>query len=75
MCRKRLIDKLVLECEDEMLNLTETVSIDDKEVTCKGNAIVSVEGNNYNIHFWYMSKDKGISIMKNSDLNEKIGLL
>ena len=55
--------------------LTETVSIDDKEVTCKGNAIVSVKGNNYNIHFWYMSKDEGISIMKNSDLNEKIGLL
>ena len=27
------------------------------------------------IHFWYMSKDEAISIMHNSDLNEKTGLL
>ena len=29
----------------------------------------------YKIHFWYMSKDDAINIMKNSDLNEKSGLL
>ena len=38
-------------------------------------AIVSIEGNDYRIHFWYMSKDDAISIMKDSDLNETSGLL
>ena len=37
-------------------------------------AIVSVKGNEYRIHFWYMSKDDTINIRKNSDLNEKSGL-
>ena len=31
-CKKRLIGKLVLVCEDEILNITET-SLDDKKVT------------------------------------------
>ena len=34
-------------------------------------AIVSDKGSNYRIHFWYMSKDDAINIMKNSKLNEK----
>ena len=38
-------------------------------------AIVSVKGSDYRIHFWYMSKSDPINILKNSDLNEKIGLL
>ena len=38
-------------------------------------AIVSVKGYNYRIHFWYMSKDEALSIIKNLDLNEKRGLL
>ena len=38
-------------------------------------AIVFVEGSDCRIHFWYMSKDDAIYIMKNSDLNEKRGLL
>ena len=38
-------------------------------------AIVSIKGNDYRINFWYMSKDDAISIMNNSDLNEKTGLL
>ena len=38
-------------------------------------AIVSVKVNDYRIHFWYMSKDEAISIMHNSSLNEKTGLL
>ena len=37
-------------------------------------AIVSVKGNDYRIHFRYMSKDDTINIRKNSDLNEKSGL-
>ena len=39
------------------------------------NAIVSVKGSDYRIHFWYMSKNNAINIMKNSNLNEKSGLL
>ena len=31
-------------------------------------AIVSVKGTDYRIHFWYMSKDDAINIMKHSDL-------
>ena len=34
-------------------------------------AIVSIKGNDYRIHFWYISKGEAISIMRNSSLNEK----
>ena len=33
-------------------------------------AIVSLKGSDYRIHFWYMSKDDAINIMKNSDLKK-----
>ena len=29
----------------------------------------------YRIHFWFMSKNDAINIMRNSDLNEKSGLI
>ena len=35
--------------------------------------IVSIKGNDCRIHFWYMSKDDAISIMNNSNVNEKTG--
>ena len=35
--------------------------------------IVSIKGNDYRIHFWYMSKDEAVSMMNNSSLNEKTG--
>ena len=35
-------------------------------------AIVSIKGNDYRIHFWYMSKDDAIIVMNNSSLNEKM---
>ena len=38
-------------------------------------AIVSIKGNDYRVHFCYMSKNDAISIMNNSRLNEKTGLL
>ena len=37
-------------------------------------AVVSIKGNDFRIHFWYMSKDDAISIINNSSLNEKTGL-
>ena len=33
-------------------------------------AIFSVKGSDYRIHFWYMSKDDAINIMKNSDFKK-----
>ena len=38
-------------------------------------AIVSIKGNDYRIHSWYMSKDDSISAMNNYNLNEKTGVL
>ena len=34
-------------------------------------AMVYIKGKDYRIHFWYMSKEGAINIMKNSSLNEK----
>ena len=38
-------------------------------------AIIYVKGSAYRIQFWYMSRDDMISIMNNSDLIHKIGVL
>ena len=38
-------------------------------------AIVSVKGNDYRIHFWYIDKNDAISIMHNSNLMDKKGTL
>ena len=38
-------------------------------------AIVYVKGSAYKINFWYMSKDDAISIMNNSNLIDKKGVL
>ena len=37
--------------------------------------IASIKTNDYRIHFWYISKDNAINIIKNSNLNEKTRLL
>ena len=34
-------------------------------------AIVSITGNDYRLHFWYMSKNGAINIMKSSNLKQK----
>ena len=46
-----------------------------KDMNFNDLAIVSIKENDYIIHFWYMSKDEVISIMHNSSLNKKTGLL
>ena len=38
-------------------------------------AIAYVKGSAYRIHFWYMSKNDAISIMNNSSLIDKKGVL
>ena len=44
-----------------------------KAINFNDAAIVSIKGSDYRIHFWYMSKDDLINIIKNSDLDEKSG--
>ena len=38
-------------------------------------AIVYVKGSAYRIHFWYMNKYEVFSVMKNSNLADKKGVL
>ena len=38
-------------------------------------AIVSIKGNDYRIHFWYMMNNDAINLMNNFILNEKTGSL
>ena len=42
-----------------------------KDINLNNVVIVSVNGSDYIIHFWYMSKDDAINIMKNFNLIEK----
>ena len=41
----------------------------------KNLAIAYVKGSTYRIYFWYMSKCKAISLMTNSNLIDKKGVL
>ena len=41
----------------------------------KNAAIVSIKGNDYRIHFCYISKNDAFSLMNNSNLNDKNGVL
>ena len=38
-------------------------------------AVVSVKGNDYRIHFCYLSKDEAINLLKHDDFTEKSGTL
>ena len=42
----------------------------EKAMSFNDVAIVSIKGSDYRIHFWQMSKDDAIDIMKNSDLKK-----
>ena len=46
-----------------------------KDMSFNDVAIVYVKVSAYRIHFWYMSKDDAISIMNNSNLIDKKGVL
>ena len=46
-----------------------------KSMDFKNIAIAYVKGSAYRIHFWYMSKRKAISLMTNSNLIDKKGVL
>ena len=46
-----------------------------KPMSFKNIAIISIKGNDYRIHFWYMSKNDAIALMTNSNLNDKNGIL
>ena len=44
-------------------------------VSFKNVAVVSVKGNDYRIHFCYVSKNDAITLMTNSNLNNENGVL
>ena len=46
-----------------------------KAMSFKNAAIISIKGNDYRIHFWYVSKNNAIALMTNSNLNDKNGIL
>ena len=50
-------------------------SLMQKAISFNNFAVVYVRGSGYGIHFWYMSKNDGISIMSNSNLIDKMGVL
>ena len=46
-----------------------------KAISFNDVAIVSIKGNDYRIHFWYMSKNDTVILMTNSNLKDKNGIL
>ena len=46
-----------------------------KAMNFNGFTTVSVKGNYYEIHFWYMSKDYAMNKVNSSNLNKKGGLI
>ena len=42
-----------------------------KAMNFNGDAIAFIKGNDYRIHFWYMSKNNAINIMNNFSLSEE----
>ena len=46
-----------------------------KAISFNDVAIVYVKGSAYRSHFWYMSKDDAINIMKNFNLADKKGVV
>ena len=51
------------------------LNMNHKAINFNDAATVSSKGSDYRIHFWYMSKDDAISILNNSNLNEKSKML
>ena len=46
-----------------------------KAMSFKNVAIVSIKGNDYKIHCWYISKNDAIALMTNSNLSDRNGIL
>ena len=46
-----------------------------KAISFENVAIVSIKGNDCRIHFYYISKNDAITLMTNSNLDDKNGVL
>ena len=46
-----------------------------RAISFKNVAILSIKGNDYRIHFCYISKNDAITLMTNSNLNDNNGVL
>ena len=51
------------------------IDLMQKAINFNDVAIFFLKTGDYRIHFWYMNKGDAISIIKNSDLNERCELL
>ena len=45
-----------------------------KAMNFNDDAIASIKGNDYRIHFWYMRKNDAIVLMNNFNLKDKNGI-
>ena len=60
--------------EYDRIDISERIGCHDllhKAMNFNDAAIVSIKGSDYRIHFWNMSKDDAINIMKNSNHMKK----
>ena len=60
--------------EYDRIDISERIGSHDllhKAMNFNDAAIVSIKGSDYRIHFWNMSKDDAINIMKNSNQMKK----
>ena len=55
----------------EGIDINKTNDLRECIISFNDVATVSVKGNDYRIHFWYISKDEPINVLKNADLTEK----
>ena len=44
----------------------------EESMNFNDDVILSLKGNDYRIHFCYMSKDEAINLLKNADLKGKV---
>ena len=73
ICRYWYFKDIGLEYEPYLCNGCHNLM--QKSISFNDVAIVYVKENAYRIHFWYMSKDDAVSIMNNSNLIDKKGVL
>ena len=66
ICHYWFFQDIGFKCEPHLCN--DCHGLMQKAVNFNDAAIASFKGSDYRIHFWYMSKDDTISIMKSSNL-------
>ena len=73
ICHYWYFKDIRFKCEPYLCN--GCLNLMQKAMSFNDVSIIYVKGSAYRIHFWYMSKDDAISIMNNSNLVDKKGVL